>query len=65
MELIIEKLTMFNPEYAINPKTSNKGTKLLRQDKLVISIFAIMLILASILSFTAFIYKLWPWIFND
>ena len=64
MELIIEKLTEFNPKYAINPKKSTKGTKFLRQDKLVISIFSIMLILSSSLSFTAFVYKFWPWLFN-
>jgi len=64
MSLIIEKLHHFNPEYAIEPQKSDKGNALLKLDKLVISVFSIMLGLAAVFSFITAVYKYAPWQFS-
>ncbi len=58
MSLLIDKLCEFNPTYAINPKSTQKGNALTRQENLVIGSFSIMLSLAAILSFIAAIEKI-------
>jgi hypothetical protein len=53
MSLLIEKISQFNPTYAINPKSLPKGNVLTRQENLVIGAFSTMLFLAAIVSFIA------------
>ena len=53
MSLLIEKITEFNPQYAITPNQTTKGNRLLRQDNLVVILFSSMLLFAAITSFIA------------
>jgi hypothetical protein len=55
MSLLIEKLSLFNSGYAINPSQSNKGNYILRKENLVITLFSIMLGVSASISFVIFI----------
>jgi hypothetical protein len=60
MSILIEKFTLFNSDYAINISLSNEGNRILRQDKLVIILFSIMLGLSASISLViglAYIFK--------
>lgn len=51
MSLLLEKIALFNPEFAIDTNNTNKGNSLLRKDNLVISLFSLMLLFAAMISF--------------
>ncbi len=57
MALLIDKLSGFNSNFAINPKADQKGNWLIQQENLVIYSFSIMLALAAAVSFIAAFMK--------
>lgn len=51
MSLLLEKISLFNPEFAIDTNNTNKGNCLLRKNNLVVYLFSLMLLFAAMISF--------------